>query len=207
MKTISKIFLTGLATIFPVVATFYILFWLATTAESVLGKLIRLLVPDHLYRPGLGVAAGLVVILAVGILMNVWIVQKLFDWWERLLFRVPLIKSLYGAFSDLLRFFSPRKEKKEDLRQVVMVPVGDRGGSLLGFVTRRDFAQLPPGIAEGDTVAVYLPMSYQVGGYTVMISRSVLRPVDMSVEQAMRFVLTAGMTASTSRTPNVPSRS
>lgn len=205
MKAISKIFLTGLATVFPIVATFYILFWLASTAESLLGKLIRLFVPDHFYRPGLGVAAGLVVVFLVGILMNVWIVRKLFDWGERLLFRVPLIKSLYGAISDFLRFFSPQEKHEEDLRQVVMVPAGDTGGSLLGFVTRRDFDHLPSGIAGADTVAVYLPMSYQVGGYTVMFPRSAVRPVDMSVEQAMRFVLTAGITASKNRHTKGPS--
>jgi uncharacterized membrane protein len=201
MKTISKVFLTGLATVFPVVATFYILFWLATTAESVLGRLIRLFVPEHIYRPGLGVAAGLVVILVVGILMNVWVVRKLFDWSEGLLFRVPVIKSVYGAISDFLHFFSPREKREKDLRQVVLVPAGDSGGSLLGFVTRRDFGHLPPGIADSETVAVYLPMSYQVGGYTVMLPRSAVRPVDMSVEQAMRFVLTAGITANKSRHP------
>ena len=95
MKAISKIFLTGLATVFPIIATFYILFWLASTAESLVGRLIRLFVPDDFYRPGLGVAAGLVVVLLVGILMNVWIVRKLFEWGERLL------ENIRGAGYDI----------------------------------------------------------------------------------------------------------
>jgi uncharacterized membrane protein len=151
-----------------------------------------------IFFTGLGTAVGLVVILVVGILMNVWVVRKLFDWGERLVSRIPLIKSVYGAISDFLRFFSPPQKGEEDLRQVVMVPAGYTGGSLLGFVTRRDWDQLPPDMADADTVAVYLPMSYQVGGYTVMFPRSALRPVGMSVEQAMRFVLTAGIHTSQS---------
>ena len=63
---------------------------------------------------------------------------------------------------------------------------------LLGFVTRADFSHAP-GIARADEVAVYLPMSYQVGGYTVLVPRSACTPVDMSREEALKFILTAGL--------------
>jgi uncharacterized membrane protein len=64
---------------------------------------------------------------------------------------------------------------------------------VLGFVTRADFADAPAGLARADEVAVYLPMSYQVGGYTVFVPKSACTAVDMSREDAMKFILTAGL--------------
>jgi uncharacterized membrane protein len=61
-------------------------------------------------------------------------------------------------------------------------------------VTREDFTDQPPALAPAkDTVAVYLPMSYQIGGFTIFLPRSQVEPVDMSMEDAMRFTLTDGM--------------
>jgi uncharacterized membrane protein len=70
---------------------------------------------------------------------------------------------------------------------------------LMGFVTRDEFSDLPPGIGGEGEVAVYLPMSYQVGGYTVFMPRSQISPVQMPREQAMRFVLTAGLKSKTNQ--------
>ena len=64
---------------------------------------------------------------------------------------------------------------------------------LLGFLTRSDFSDMAKGVGNEDEMAVYLPMSYQVGGYTVLIPRKRVTPVPMSREEAMRFVLTAGL--------------
>ena len=66
-----------------------------------------------------------------------------------------------------------------------MVTIGDDQTSLMGLMTRDDFSDLPEGIGDDETVAVYLPMSYQLGGFTVMVPKSKVRPVDMKVDQAM----------------------
>jgi uncharacterized membrane protein len=64
---------------------------------------------------------------------------------------------------------------------------------LLGFVTRQDLSRLPLGMEGRDTIAVYLPMSYQIGGYTLLLPRTMVEPVQMSMEDALRFTITAGM--------------
>ena len=74
-----------------------------------------------------------------------------------------------------------------------MVEIGETGIECMGFITRDDFRDLPPGVGSEDRVAVYLPMSYQIGGHTVMVPRCRVRVVDMALDQAMRFALTAGM--------------
>ena len=196
MKGLSKTFLTGLFTVAPMAATLYFLVWLFTSAESGLGRLIRLVVPDHVYRPGMGLVAGLILIFLIGLLMHAWIVQRLFVWGERFLDKIPLVRTIYGSLRDFVQFFS-RSGKEKSFHQVVMVSLGETGMELMGFVTREDFRDLPPGIADEGHVAVYFPMGYQIGGYAAIVPRSSVRVVDMPMEKAMRFILTAGMTANT----------
>lgn len=191
MKLLTRTFLTGLVTVLPVVATVYLLVWLAVTTESLLGSLMRLLLPPALYRPGLGTALGVVVVFLVGLLMRTWVARRVFVWAEGLLFRLPLVKSIYGALRDFFRFLTASKE--QGLQQVVTVRLGDTDLRLVGFLTRSDLSGLPPGIGVPGRVAVYLPMSYQIGGYTLLAPREAVQPVEMSLEEAMRFALTAGL--------------
>jgi len=188
-KSISKILITGFITLLPVVLTIYLLYWLAVSSEQVMGSALRLVLPEAAYFPGLGMIAGLVVVFIVGLMMNAYMVRQLFALGEQLLYRLPLIKTVYRAFRDFFDFFSP---KKNQFGQVVAVTV--HGVELVGFVTQEDPQRLPESFRDRDSVLVYLPMSYMVGGYTILIPRSELRPLKMSMEEAMRFVLTAGIT-------------
>lgn len=195
MKAISSTFLKGLAGVLPIAITLYLLLWIGGTAESLLGDLLRRVLPEQWYLPGMGLIAGLLLIFSVGVMLNAYLVQKVFVTMERrVLQRIPLVKTIYGAVQDLMGFFAGSEQKT--LNQVVMVTLGDTGYRALGFVTRQDFTDVPAGIGDDDTIAVYLPMSYQIGGYTLMMSRSAVQPVDMSVEDAMRFAVTAGMSTS-----------
>jgi len=189
LKSISKILITGFITLLPVVLTIYLIYWLAISSEQVMGNALKFLLPNTVYFPGMGMIAGLMVVFIVGLMMNAYMVRQLFALGEQLLYRLPLIKTVYRAFRDFFDFFSP---KKEQFGQVVAVTMN--GMELVGFVTQEDPRRLPESFRDRDSVLVYLPMSYMVGGYTVLIPRSDLRPLKMSMEEAMRFVLTAGIT-------------
>ncbi len=191
MKKCVTIFLQGLMAVLPLVVTVYILYWLATSTESLIGGMLRAVLPEHMYIPGMGIAAGLLIILGIGILLRIWLVRKVFELTERILEKMPLIKSLYGSIRDLMSFFDTSKKKEFD--QVVMVTIPGQNLRLMGLVTRENFDELAQGIGDENTVAVYLPMSYQMGGYTIFVSRDNITPVDLSIEEAMRFVLTAGV--------------
>ena len=197
LKSISKTLLTGFVTILPVVLTLYLFYWLAVSAESVLGRLIQLMLPDHLYWPGMGVVAGLAVIFAVGLLMHAYVVQRLFARGEQVLYHLPLIKTIYRSIRDFLEYFSPAREK--EFEQVVAVSFGDTGMKVIGFVTQALPENMPEDFREKDSILVYLPLSYMIGGYAVLVPRSAVRPLDMNMEEAMRFTLTAGVTGSATR--------
>jgi len=191
MKKIGTLFLQGLIAILPIALTLYLIYWLAASAESVLGSAIRFVISDAHYVPGLGVLAGFLVTLGIGVLLKIWVFRKVFSLGEALLQKIPGIKSLYGSIRDLVGFFDASKQK--DFDKTVMVAIGDENTRLMGLVTRDDFADLPEGIGDEQTVAVYVPMSYQLGGFTVMVPKDRVTPVDMKVDQAMQFVLTAGV--------------
>lgn len=190
MKTLMKTFLKGLTVILPIGVTAYIIYWLAVSAESLLGGLLRVVLPGGWYVPGTGIVAGLALIFGVGTLMGLWVFQKLFQWAEILVEKIPLIKSLYGGVKDLMSFFST--SQKDGSHRVVMVTVAENV-RLLGFITRDDFSDLPEGFGSEGEVSVYLPMSYQIGGFTVVVPRSAVKPIDMSTEEAMRLAMTAGL--------------
>ena len=192
LRYISKSFLTGLITILPVVLTLYLLYWMVVSAESALGSMIRLVLPEHLYWPGMGSIVGLLMVFLVGLLMHAYLVQRLFAWGEQILYHLPFIKSVYRAMRDIFDYFSP--DKKKEFEQVVAVSIGDTGMKVIGFVSQAIPERLPKEIREEDSILVYLPLSYMIGGYAVLMPRSAVRPLDMNMEEAMRFTLSAGVT-------------
>lgn len=188
-STIGRIFFTGLAAILPIAVTLAILWWLGAGAERLLGNFLKLFIPDHWYVPGMGILLGLVLVFVVGLLARAWLFQKAFGFGDRLFNRIPLIKTVYGAVQDFTRFISGKSNRNFD--RVVMIEI--EGARLIGFVTREDSARLPAPLGEDDRIAVYFPMSYQIGGYTLFIPRNRITPVNLGMEDAMRFVVTAGL--------------
>jgi len=192
VRFISKHILTGLVTILPVALTLYLIYWLVVSAEAVMGGMIRLVVPEDMYWPGMGSVIGLIAVFLLGLLMHAYLVQRLFALGEQLLYRMPVVKSVYRAIRDFFDYFS--LTAKKEFEQVVAVSIGDAGMEVVGFVTQASPERLPKDFRGEDSILVYLPLSYMIGGYTVLIPRDAVRPLDMSLEEAMRFTLTAGVT-------------
>ncbi len=188
-KRLGSILLKGLVTILPIGLTIYFVYWLGVTTEALLSTPIRLIVDDANYWPGMGLVVGFVLLFVVGLAVNAFVVRRALGYGEELVLRVPVVKTVYAAIRDMTRLVNTGGRKSE-LQRVVTVRIGTM--RLLGFVTQENAAQL--GIGSGhDTVAVYLPMSYQIGGYTVYLPKSDIEHIDLTIEQAMRIALTAGV--------------
>lgn len=191
IRFLTRQFITGLITILPVMLTLYLVYWFVISTEQALGQAIKFILPDVLYWPGMGFIAGIGLVFIIGLLMQVYVIKALFNKVEELLYHMPLIKSVYGAIRDFFQYFSPNRSS--EFQQVVAVQF-DNGMELIGFVTLSSSEALPTvNNDDEERVLVYFPMSYNIGGYPVMIAKSKLRSVDMTMEQAMRFVLTAGV--------------
>jgi len=192
VRFISKNIITGLVTLLPVALTLYFLYWMAVSSETALSGLIKLALPERMYWPGMGLAVGIGVLFVLGLLMRTYVMQLLFSKGEQVLYRTPLVKSLYSAIRDLFDFFSP--SSKKEFEQVVSVDIGNTGMKVIGFVTQTLPERMPKDFREDDSILIYLPLSYMIGGYALLVPRNAVKPVDMSMEEAMRFTLTAGVT-------------
>lgn len=173
----------GLVTILPFAITIYFLVWLVSTTEALLSPLI----PAQYYFPGLGVVTVILALTAVGILINAYLFNWIILLGERIFARVPVVKTLFGAVQDAVELFEVKKD--EGTKKAVAVEL-DNGFKLVGFMTSDRVAnKLFP---SEDKVAVYLPLSYQIGGYTVYLDRDKVTPLDIDVETAMRIAVTGG---------------
>jgi uncharacterized membrane protein len=134
--------------------------------------------------------AGFVAVMLVGLLMNTLLANELLGLGERLLSRIPGVKTVFSALKDVVSLFGG--DAKKHMGQVVLVTWGNADSQIVGFLTRDRVDDL--GLDEGeDRIAVYLPFSYQIGGFTVLVPRDSVRPVPMTAEEALRFAVTAGM--------------
>lgn len=191
MNTIGKLFLKGLAVVIPAVLTLAIFWWMARGAERLLGGLIIRFLPEGWYIPGMGMVSALAITILIGLLTHIILFQKLFELGDRILNRLPLFKTIYSAIKDFIGYLSPDGSKA--MSKVVLVKIPGQEFEMLGFVTREEFSRFPLKLAIDDPIAVYLPMSYQIGGYTLFLPRSCLTPVDISFEDGMKLVLTGSV--------------
>jgi len=192
MNALGKLFLKGLAVVIPIALTLAILWWMATGAEQLMGAVLKFTLPSGWYVPGMGLVSGLALITLIGLLSHVLIFQKLFNLGDAIFHRLPLVKTIYTAIKDFIGYLNPDKES--EMNKVVMVQLPGQSFQLIGFVTREQFDDLPFTPTAEDPVAVYMPMSYQIGGYTLFLPRSCLTPLDMPFEDAMRLVVTGAVT-------------
>ncbi|HSN70066.1 MAG TPA: DUF502 domain-containing protein [Steroidobacteraceae bacterium] len=201
MRRLTTILVRGLVTVLPVGLTLYFVYWLGVTLETMLGALLEPLLPEGVYRPGLGLLTGVAALFVIGLLVNAYVVRRVLGFGEALLERIPLVKTIYGALKDFTRFF-PAGGKERDLKRVVTTSID--GARLIGFVTQDVVSPRVFGPAARDLVAVYFPMSYQIGGYTLYLPRDRIAETDLSVEEAMRLVLIGGLTNEKGSAPRSP---
>jgi len=193
MNKLWNLLMKGLAGVLPIGLTIYLIVWLGTNIEAALRDLITFVLPGVHYWPGLGLIVGFLLLLGAGLVVNAYVVRWFLSQWDKFLEHIPLVKTVYGALRDLVKFL-PSQNKRRDLRRVVVASFGE--ARAIGFVTRESAPELESQSAADGIVGVYFPMSYQIGGYTLYLPRARLTALDIGVEEAMRLVLTGGMSAS-----------
>ncbi|WP_438863235.1 DUF502 domain-containing protein [Neptunicella sp.] len=186
MNKLLTLILKGLMAVLPLGLTIYFIYWLVSTLEALLQPVI----PAQYYFSGMGLLAGLIFLLLVGLVINLYGIRWLIGLGNKLLIKIPLVKSVYGAIQDIITVFNLSRDG--EMQSVVSVDVGN-DMRVIGFITGEKTGQrLYPG---DDRIGVYIPLSYQIGGHTVYIHRDKLTPLDIGVEEAMRLALTAGAKA------------
>lgn len=190
MKMLGRYFVRGLLITLPIMFTIYITAWLIKSMDGIFAGVGPWLFDRDI--PGLGLLLTLTVILLVGVLGSLVFTRWIFDWLNRLIGRIPLLETIYNTIQEAVQFLIGDAEKG-GFQKVVLVRNPMDMGYTMGLLTRDQLPELAS-IRDEDRVAVYVPMSYGIGGYTYLIQREHLIELpDLSPQQAMKFALGAGL--------------
>ena len=192
MKSLTKNLLAGLSVLLPILLSVQLIFWLVRSIESWLRDTLLLVLPESVYFPGFATLTLLLMATAIGYSNRWHLVSGFWALPGRLMDRIPLVSYLYGTIRDFVEII--RGKSFED-RAVVWVDLPGNASKVLGIVTRTGSNKESRlgGLMSDDEVAVYLPMSYQAGGYLVVLPRDRVSSVDMEPGEALKVILSAGL--------------
>ncbi|HUH13148.1 MAG TPA: DUF502 domain-containing protein [Longimicrobiales bacterium] len=180
--------ITGLIVIAPVGVTAFVLWWLFELLDGVLGRFFQPHLPFHI--PGLGIIVLVLLLIGTGWVAERAIGGRVFRWTGRIFEAFPVTRGLYGASSRIVRTLFERERRA--FRQVVLFEYPSDGRWSIGFVA----AQGPPfarAAAGQDVVTIFMPTTPNpTTGFLVVMPRTKVVPVALSVEEAFTFILSVG---------------
>lgn len=182
-----KTLLRGLIGLAPITICVVLIGWVIKQLDWIFGQPMIWIFGPKANFPGNGLLVGLAILFLFGLILNNWLMQRIYNALERILKRIPLLKTIYTSVTDLMSFFN--QGGKHEKGAVVMVEF--QGMKMMGLATRESFNDLPRGIGTEDEIAVFFPFGYQVGGITMILPKSSVTPIDMTIEKGLRFCVTA----------------
>ncbi len=187
---IKRYFLTGLLVVTPIWGTILILKTLFVTVDGILGDVLAQLVPAY-YVPGLGIVTLILLIFSVGLFAANFMGRQIVKMWEDLLHRLPLVRGIYSTLKSMMDILS--FSDRGSYHRVVLIQFPKNGHYCFAFVT---------GITKGEETAlgqdplihVYVPTSPNpTSGYFLLVPEREVTSVDISVDEAMKLIVSGGL--------------
>jgi uncharacterized membrane protein len=189
-----KYFVTGLLIWIPLVITFVVLAWIITTLDQILLLVPPTFRPDALlgfHVPGIGVVVSLVVIVATGLAAANFVGQRMVRFWESLLSRIPVVKSIYYSVkqvSDTLL-----SSNGQAFRKALLIQYPREGMWTIGFQTGSPGGDAAHHLGS-EFVSVYVPTTPNpTSGFFLMLPRKDAIELDMSVDEALKYIISMGV--------------
>lgn len=195
MASLRRYFLSGLLFWLPIWATFVVIRFLVDILNNTLSLLPHRYQPDVLigfHVPGIGVIITLAVILITGLLVANFIGKKLVEIWEALVRRIPLVRTVYTGVKQVLdTLFSPGGQS---FRKVLLVEYPRAGLWSIAFQTGDGAKEVDKSVGEGAMVSIFIPTTPNpTSGFLMLVPRSKVIELKMSVEQALKYVISLGV--------------
>jgi uncharacterized membrane protein len=194
--TLKGYLVTGLLIWLPLAVTLWVLNLIIGTLDLTLTLLPESLRPQALFGfsiPGLGVLLALSILLGTGMLAANVLGQRLLDVWDLLLSRIPVVKSIYSSVkqvSDTLL-----SDSGQAFRQALLVRFPHQDAWTVAFQTGTPAGQVAD-LLEGEYVSVYVPTTPNpTSGYFIIVPKAETRELDMSVDEALKYVISMGVVA------------
>ncbi|MCJ0742722.1 DUF502 domain-containing protein [Pedobacter montanisoli] len=188
-KAILNYLIRGLLVVVPIALSIFIVVWAVTTVDSWLNinNILGVDPKTGMSRniPGLGLALVIALILVAGVFVTNFVTAPMYNWFQRMLNRLPLINFIYSSIKDLTEAFVGDEKK---FNHPVLVEVKE-GLKRIGFLTQQDLNKLA---LPGDVV-VYFPFSYSFAGVVYIVAKERVKPLDMSAAEAMKLVVSGGV--------------
>ncbi|HEY4804696.1 MAG TPA: DUF502 domain-containing protein [Paraburkholderia sp.] len=194
--TLKSVFLTGLLVLVPLAITLWVLNLVIGTMDQTLLLLPESWRPErmfHMRLPGLGAVLTLAFIFVVGLLTQNFIGQKLVEWWNALVRRIPIIGPLYGSIqqvSDTLL-----SSNGNAFRKALLIEYPRKGSWTIAFLTGIPGGDVVNHLQE-DHVSVYVPTTPNpTSGFFLMVPKSEVVELDMTVDAALKYIVSMGVVA------------
>ena len=179
----------GLVVLTPVGVTIFVLSWALRTVDAIFGTPLQEAL--GLRVPGLGIAILAILVLIVGWAVHHTVGRRLVETWNKALSRFPLTRRVYNAGSQIVQatFSGDRRM----FSRAVLVPYPSDGSWAIGFVTNEQ-TPLYSGVVGEPCLTVFVPTTFSVppSGYLLVIPDARVRPLQISVDDAFKFVVSAG---------------
>lgn len=188
LAVLKRYFVSGVLVVVPLIVTYIVLKFLFDTVDGVLQPLIYKAL-DY-YIPGLGVVTTLLLILLAGVLTRNFVGARLYALGESVLIRVPIIRPIYSAAKQLLEAIA--LPTNDSFKEVVIIEYPRRGSWAMGFLSNRLVLNIED--QPRQVVAVFVPSTpTPVSGMVIMVPADEIAPVDMTVEQGIKFLVSGGV--------------
>ncbi|ACK53930.1 MAG TPA: DUF502 domain-containing protein [Thauera aminoaromatica] len=197
-----KYFITGLLIWLPLAITYMVIAWIVGTLDAILLWLPAEYQPSRYIGfdiPGVGVVASLLLVFFTGLVAANVLGQKLVQLWEALLARIPVVKSIYYSVKQVSdTVFSSNGQA---FRKALLVQYPREGVWTIAFLTGQPGGDAAEHL-RGDYVSVYVPTTPNpTSGFFLMMRRSEVVELDMSVDDALKYIISMGVVAPPARRP------
>jgi uncharacterized membrane protein len=188
--------IAGLLVWVPIGITIWVMHFLVTTLDQTLLLVPEALRPEAIvgfHIPGLGVLLSFAILVLTGVVAANFLGQRLIQFWEGLLGRIPFVKSIYSSVKQVSD--TVLSDQGTAFRKALLVEFPRPGSWTIAFMT----GMPAPSVANhlpGEHVSVYVPTTPNpTGGYFIMVPKASTREIDMSVDDALKYIISMGVVA------------
>ena len=195
-KALKKYLITGVLVWLPIAVTIWAMSYIISAADKLINLLPESWQPQHFWGfniPGLGIVAATVVLFVTGVFAANVLGRRILGAWDSLLGRIPVVKSIYSSVKKVSE--SLLSDSSRSFKPPVLVPFPQPGIWTIAFVSGHIPDKLKGSLPQDDDyISVYVPTTPNpTGGYYIMVKKSDIRELDMSVDQALKYVISLGM--------------
>ena len=190
-SSIRNNFIAGIVVLIPIGITLYLTLFIIKISSKILPKEIN---PNYYLPyniPGLEIFISVLIITFIGWISLSFIGRKLFDYFEAILNKIPILRTIYSAVGQLTETFA---KSKSDKKSVVLVEYPRKGTWAVGFATKENKGEIRDKVGE-DLINVFVPTTPNpTSGFLLMFQKKEVIFLDITFEQASKFIVSAGST-------------